>query len=127
MMGDRDITNMNEQTVFAVCDGLTTTNDTEYYYFCLKNGARKTVFRVNKDDVHAECIDQYIKSMLAIYPEGAEIYPITKEEHDEIRKYNLAIRRIFNKARKRGTIVVMDGVIEDSIKPMADAVNNLLG
>mgnify|MGYP007069928643 CR=1 FL=1 len=98
-----------------------------YYYFCLKNGARKTVFKVNKDSINTPDIDTYIKSISAIYPEHVEIYPITKEEHDTIRKYTLAIRRIFNKARKRGTIIVMDGVCEDSVKPIADAINNFLG
>lgn len=111
----------------VTCGGLTTSEITEYYYFCLKNGARKTVFRVNKKDVDTPDIDTYIKKISAIYPEGTEIYPITKEEHDIIRKNTLQIRRIFNNARKRSVIIVNDGVMEDSINTITDAVNDVLG
>lgn len=98
-----------------------------YYYFCLKNGARKTAFRVNKSDVNSPDIDTHIKTILSAYPQDTEIYPITKEEHDIIRKNNSEIRRIFNKARRRSVIITNDYVIDTGVESIADKVNELLG
>lgn len=112
----------------TVTRGAITTDDVpQYYYFCLKNGARKTSFRTNKDEVTGETLDDYIKNLLSAYPEGAEIYPITKDEHETIRAYNKTITRIFNRARKRSTTITNINVIEDMIEPIAAAMNNLLG
>ena len=99
----------------------------QYYYFCLKNGARKTSFRTNKEEVTGETLDDYIKNLLSVYPEGAEIYPITKDEHETIRAYNKTITHIFNRARKRSTTITNINVIEEMIEPIATAINNLLG
>lgn len=107
--------------------GLTTTSDEEYFYFCLKNGARRTAFKVNKADVKEPTIHEYIKRIISIYPECTEIYPITKDEYDTIRKYNGEIRRIFNNARKRSVVITNGGVLDKVVEPIATIVNDLLG
>lgn len=113
--------------LIATRHGFTTTDDAEYFYFCLKNGARHTAFKVNKADVQEPTIHEYIKRILSIYPEYTEIYPVTKDEYDIIRKYNGEIRRIFNKARKRSVVITNGGVLDKVVEPIATIVKDLLG
>lgn len=115
------------QCVIATKCGLTSTSNEGYFYFCLKNGARRTAFKVNKADVKEPTIHEYIKRIISIYPECTEIYPITKDEYDTIRKYNKEIRRIFNTARKRSVVITNGGLLDKVVEPIATIVNDLLG
>lgn len=73
--------------------------EVDFYYFVLKNGARITAFRTPKANVGE--VSDFIDDSLKIYPEGSEIYQINFDEYFYIRKTVRELRRVFQRIRKR--------------------------
>lgn len=94
-----------------------------YKYFLLKNGSRITSFRVKASDLSGD-LNSEVENMLKAYPDGAEIYPISQEEHLLLHKINRERRRLVKKARKR--CVDYNNTKFDPER-MADAYNTLIG
>lgn len=94
-----------------------------YKYFLLKNGSRITSFRVKASDLSSD-LNSEVENMSKIYPGGAEIYPISQEEHLLLHKINSERRRLVKKARKR--CIDYNNAKFDPEK-MADAYNTLIG
>ena len=87
---------MNERELFELQEEVS-----QYKYFVLKNGSRTTSYRTPSAKVGN--IENYIKTALEIYPEGAEIYQISLEEHLAIQRLNRERRRIFRRIKARNT------------------------